>query len=81
MFVIFFSCTNYMDNKKIQRETGFWKQGNVIIPLWITKSGKERMCRKDMALLGAPIPDDNDEEIYKKWCKDNGEKYLPPIKN
>tara|TARA_Y100000389_G_C17467688_1_gene527128 strand:+ start:2591 stop:2803 length:213 start_codon:yes stop_codon:yes gene_type:complete len=67
-----------MDNKKVQRESGFWKQGKVIIPLWITKYGNERMCRKDMALLGAPIPDDLDEQIYKKWSEINGDKYLPP---
>ena len=63
----------------IERWTGFWRQEEVIIPLWISKMGDERMTIDDMKCLGAPIPSVNDERIYKEWCIKEGVKYLPPL--
>ncbi len=63
---------------KIECWTGFWQLGKVIIPLWMSKNGNERMTMDEMKGLGAPIPSANDELIYKEWCAKEGVKYLSP---
>ena len=66
-------------NENSEKWTAFWKGGTVIIPFWNSKSGRERMSLDDMKLLGAPIPSENDEKIFKSWCKNNDEVYQPSL--
>jgi len=63
----------------IEYWTEFWQMGNIIIPLWTSKTGNKRMTLEEMKGLGAPIPSENDELIYKKWCEKEKVEYLPPL--
>ena len=64
---------------KIEYWTAFWQQGKVIVPFWTSKEGNKRMTRQEMECLGALIPSENDELLYKEWCKKEGVEYLPPL--
>jgi hypothetical protein len=60
--------------------TGFWKMGDVTIPLWRSKSGaSKRFTLDDYKAFGGPIPTAEHEKIYREWCEKNNKTYLPPL--
>lgn len=65
-------CTEYF--------TGFWKMGDITIPLWRSKSGAlKRFTLDDYKAFGGQIPTAEHEKIYREWCEKNNKTYLPPL--